>query len=162
MTPGQRGGVGGVGLRPLPLAAYAVLESREGFWRPDEIVAEATAAGVGAHRFFQGLGAAGQHLGCVWVAPLPERWRRYVAEPATARYLMQLTVAAGHRGRGYGRALLAAAAARLAADGVTELCLDVNHTNDVARGLYTSAGFAVAYELETKTGMSKRLTAGGA
>jgi ribosomal protein S18 acetylase RimI-like enzyme len=145
-------------LRPLTLAAYAALESRGGEWRPEEIAAEATAA----DRFFQGLDAAGQHVGCVWVVPLPERWWPYVTDPAAAAYLKQLTVATARRGRGYGRAVLAATEARLAAAGVAELCLDVSHTNTVARRLYTSAGFDVVYELATKAGRRKRLPGAGA
>jgi ribosomal protein S18 acetylase RimI-like enzyme len=145
-------------LRPLTPAACAALESREGEWRPEEVAAEATAA----DRFFQGLDAAGRHVGCVWVTPLPERWWPHVADPAAAAYLNQLTVATARRGRGYGRALLAATEAQLAAAGVAELCLDVSHTNTVGRRLYTSAGFAVVYELATKAGRRKRLPAAAA
>jgi ribosomal protein S18 acetylase RimI-like enzyme len=145
-------------LRPLTLAAYAALESQEGGWRSEEIAAEAAAA----DRFFQGLDAAGQHVGCVWVTPLPARWRPYVADPAAAAYLNQLTVATARRGQGYGRALLAATEAQLAAAGVVGLCLDVSHTNTVGRRLYTSAGFAVVYELPTKAGRHKRLPAAAA
>jgi ribosomal protein S18 acetylase RimI-like enzyme len=144
-----------VALRPLTLAAYTALESQEGGWHPDEIAAEATAA----DHFFQGRDAVGQHVGCVWVTPLPQRWWPYVADPAAAAYLNQLTVAIARRGRGYGRALLAATERQLAAVGVVELCLDVSHTNTVGRRLYTSAGFAIVYELATKAGRRKRLPA---
>lgn len=145
-----------VALRPLTLAAYIALESQEGGWHPDEIAAEAAAV----DSFFQGLDAAGQHVGCVWVTPLPQRWWPYVADPAAAAYLNQLTVATARRGQGYGRALLAATEQQLAAAAVAELCLDVSHTNAVGRRLYTSAGFTVVYELATKAGRRKRLLAG--
>jgi ribosomal protein S18 acetylase RimI-like enzyme len=151
-------GAPSVALRQLTLAAYVVLESQEGEWRPEEIAAEAAAAA----RFFQGRDAAGQHVGCVWVAPLPARWWPYVADPTAAAYLNELTVATARRGRGYGRALLAATERQLATAGVGELCLDVFRTNTVGRRLYTSAGFAVVYELPTKAGRRKRLRAASA
>jgi ribosomal protein S18 acetylase RimI-like enzyme len=96
------------------------------------------------------------------VVPLPERWWPSATDPGAAAYLKQLTVATARRGRGYGRAVLAATEAQLAAAGVAELCLDVFHTNAVARRLYTSAGFEVVYGLATKAGRRKRLPGAGA
>lgn len=52
-----------------------------------------------------------------------------------------IAVAAGARGRGIGRALLAELLAEAARRGVRELFLEVRADNPVARGLYESVGF---------------------
>lgn len=52
-----------------------------------------------------------------------------------------IAVAAGARGRGIGRALLAELLAEAGRRGVRELFLEVRADNPVARGLYESVGF---------------------
>lgn len=59
-------------------------------------------------------------------------------------YLSKLGVPPSVRGRGLGRATLAAFAAEAAGRGFRRLRLDVSAGNDAAIGLYRSAGFAVA------------------
>lgn len=52
-----------------------------------------------------------------------------------------LAVLDGHRGRGIGRALLAAAEAQARTEGCCKLTLEVQEDNAPARGLYGSFGF---------------------
>jgi ribosomal protein S18 acetylase RimI-like enzyme len=53
-----------------------------------------------------------------------------------------LAVLPGHRGRGIGRSLLAAAEAQALAEGCCKLTLEVQEDNTPARRLYESFGFA--------------------
>ncbi len=61
-------------------------------------------------------------------------------------YIRTLAVDRAHRGRGFGRRLLERAIADAQALGCRAVCLDVDADNDVARGLYGSAGFTSIYE----------------
>ena len=63
--------------------------------------------------------------------------------PASAHVQMirGLAVAPGYQGRGIGRALVDAAIEEATARGAVKLSLRVLATNDVARRLYTAAGF---------------------
>lgn len=78
-------------------------------------------------------GPAGEPVGMVWIA------LRH-AELGTA-WIYQITVAAEHRGHGYGRALLRAAEVETARRGATVLALNVFGHNHVARALYESSGY---------------------
>ncbi|MCA3179297.1 MAG: GNAT family N-acetyltransferase [Burkholderiaceae bacterium] len=62
-----------------------------------------------------------------------------------------IAVAASHRGRGVGRALLAAAESLARARGCCKLTLEALEGNATAIGLYRSVGF-VAYELDPAMG----------
>lgn len=62
-------------------------------------------------------------------------------------YVDDLVVLPEHRGRGYGRALLARAEAYAAALGQTTLRLRVKGGNQLARGFYAGAGYT-EYEIE--------------
>ncbi len=61
--------------------------------------------------------------------------------------LRRIVVAAEHRGRGHGRAVLRAAVARVADAGSGRVWLDVKPDNHRARALYESEGFIVEREL---------------
>jgi ribosomal protein S18 acetylase RimI-like enzyme len=67
-------------------------------------------------------------------------WKREPADPAIAEVTC-LLVAAGQRQRGIGRALLDAAVAGLAADGVRRVWLVTTNDNLAALRLYQRAGF---------------------
>jgi ribosomal protein S18 acetylase RimI-like enzyme len=71
-------------------------------------------------------------------------------------WISDIEIAAEQRGRGYGRALLAAAEREAARRGARALALNVFGPNAVARGLYESAGYKV-----TTLQMRKELTDGG-
>lgn len=58
--------------------------------------------------------------------------------------ILNLAVAAAHRRRGIGQALLEEALGCLTARGVTEVYLEVRESNRAARSLYTARGFRVA------------------
>jgi ribosomal protein S18 acetylase RimI-like enzyme len=79
-------------------------------------------------------------------------WERLDEPPGTYALVSDLAVAAGHRGRGLGRALLRAAEEQARAAGARELCIQVMSENEVARGLYLASGFTPYLEL-----LSKRL-----
>lgn len=62
-----------------------------------------------------------------------------------AAHLYSLVVDPRHRGRGIGRAFVAAVLARLGEMGMVEVVLQVLESNQVARDLYASLGFADLY-----------------
>ena len=65
----------------------------------------------------------------------------------TGTELRRIVVAAEHRGRGHGRAVLRAALARVADGGSGRVWLDVKPDNRRARALYETEGFTVEREL---------------
>ena len=86
----------------------------------------------------------GTQLGTLWLGPHPER--------PTAAVVYDIEIAAGYRGRGFGRAAMLAAE-RLALDaGITEIGLNVFGFNTSAQQLYASLGYQVV-----ATQMTKRL-----
>lgn len=88
------------------------------------------------HLFFvaESEGAVVGHLWlCMTVRPdSPEAW------------IYAIEIDADKRGRGYGRALLAAAEAEAASRGATVIALNVFGPNTVARSLYDSAGYEIS------------------
>ena len=79
---------------------------------------------------------AGRIIGALTCEREPRRKVQHIA------HLVGMMVADTHRGRGIGRALLAATIARLqAAPGVAQLTLSVTASNRAAVGLYESMGF---------------------
>jgi ribosomal protein S18 acetylase RimI-like enzyme len=86
-----------------------------------------------AHAVWSAVGPDGVTVGWLWVQPSRQRSR--------SAFLYQITVAAPFRGRGYGRAMLAALEERLVRDGIDELLLHVNVGNLPARRLYAAAGY---------------------
>jgi ribosomal protein S18 acetylase RimI-like enzyme len=69
-------------------------------------------------------------------------WVRFDDDAPEAAHLYQMWVAAEHRRRGVGRALVDAAAAWARAMGATRLELDVTTSNEAAVRLYEGVGFA--------------------
>lgn len=117
----------------------------EGFLRP-----EGPAPG---HRVWKAVDESGERTGWVWIGPPPVR----TLDVPSKRWLYQITVEPPVRGKGYGRAALAAAETVLAGEGVSELYLNVFRWNTIARNLYDSAGYVVIHDGETDTGMKKEL-----
>lgn len=68
----------------------------------------------------------------------------------TAAWIYEIEIDEQHRGGGFGRALLAAAEAEAAAHGATSIGLNVFGPNQVARDLYTSAGYEITSMLMRK------------
>jgi len=105
------------------------------------------------HRVYRAVDTSNRGVGWIWVGPppvrplnLPTRW-----------WLYQITVDAPLRGKGYGRAMLAATEELVSREGGQELYLNVFRWNSVARAMYDSAGYAVVHDSETETGMRKTL-----
>ncbi len=145
-------------------AEYGEAKARAGFWTREvarDRAREEIASLVGpdpakrGHAFFFGVNAGGERVGWTWVGPVPG------TRPArTQRWLFQILVDEAVRGRGYGRALLAAVERHLAKAGVRELRLNVFRYNEVAIGLYSSAGYEVvrdeAKNLEMRKALARR------
>ena len=94
------------------------------------------------------------------MSPAPAFVERYgVRDPTRARWLSQITVTEGRRGRGYGRGMLAALHARLAAEGVDALYLRVYDWNAAARRLYARSGYQVVRQFPTDAHLRKQLAA---
>jgi ribosomal protein S18 acetylase RimI-like enzyme len=98
-------------------------------------------------RAWAGLNRTVECVGWVWVKPL---------EPAVA-FLEQITVAESVRRQGYGRAILRALEELLADEGIEELRLNVNRTNEPARALYAGAGYEQTSGDERRLFLRKRL-----
>ena len=82
-------------------------------------------------------------------------WIGFRDTDRTAAWIYEIEVDETHRGGGYGRALLAAAEQEAAQQGATSIGLNVFGPNQIARDLYTSAGYDV-----TSIQMSKSLNGG--
>jgi ribosomal protein S18 acetylase RimI-like enzyme len=124
--------------------AYAAEHVRAGHWAADQ--AETLAAGQVDDLLPAGPDSpgmlllvastpGGEPVGLVWVAldrPRPgEAW------------IYDIEVDSGHRGQGYGRALLQAAEQEAARHGSKAIGLNVFGTNTVARRLYETSGYQV-------------------
>jgi ribosomal protein S18 acetylase RimI-like enzyme len=136
------------------IVAYASDNVRIGAWPADG--AESRAAGdlarilpdgqaTPGHDFRSILNAEGQAVGVLWFAPNQPPNRRAI-------FVWDILVAAEFRGRGYGRAALAALELVAGQLGYEAIELHVFGDNDVARNLYRSAGY-----VETNVSMVKRL-----
>lgn len=141
----------------------ACSHQRDGSWPRCESQARARAelSGVverqraatsqGDQRLLAAHTAGGETVGWLWVKlPPPGAW-------AGSAFLCQMTVAREHRRRGYGRAMLAALEALLAAEDITELRLNVWEENCAAKALYASAGYEVWQRHETLRQLRKSL-----
>jgi len=146
------------------VADYAAQRAGEGSWPADEaperaqqellpiLEREHRAAADAGHRRWTARSADGESVGWLWVTPPT------AAMPADSAFLYQITVKPACRGRGYGRAMLAALEAVLAGEGIGELRLNVNDANTPARRLYASAGFELVERYAAKRQLRKHLS----
>jgi GNAT superfamily N-acetyltransferase len=140
-------------------ADYADAKARAGMWPAEDALVRArkeiaeVLAQPGPHEILKAIDAKGREVGWVWVGPVPE-----ANSPSTIRWLYQITVEKRLRGRGYGRALLAATERWVRGQGASELRLNVFAWNQVAISLYESSGYEVAERAETNLEMRKRLS----
>ena len=124
---------------------YALEAAQAGKWGPDEAVERARAET--AEALPDGVATAGM-LFLVAEAPdgalVGRLWLSLEAPraPGTA-WVYDIEVEPALRGRGLGRALLAAAERELAARGATSVGLNVFAQNTTALGLYETSGYAV-------------------
>jgi ribosomal protein S18 acetylase RimI-like enzyme len=147
----------------IQVVEHADQEQRAGFWSKEEALARSREESADlladrlrarGHRFFKALGPGGGRVGWAWDGPPPA-----ALGLVNHRWLYQMTVEAPLRGKGYGRAMLAALEAMLAAEGVDNLRLNVYAWNTIALSLYRSAGYEVVYDGEKEKNMVKRLRA---
>lgn len=92
--------------------------------------------------------ADGAAVGRLWLAEREMAGRR-------ALFVYDITIDAGHQGRGFGRAAMQLAEDEARARGIGRIELNVFGGNDVARGLYRSLGY-----VETSVQMAKVLDPG--
>jgi ribosomal protein S18 acetylase RimI-like enzyme len=75
----------------------------------------------------------GEQVGQVWIA---------LNRPGPgSAWIFDIEISPGHRGRGYGRALLQAAEEQARQHGASAIGLNVFGANTVARNLYESSGY---------------------
>jgi len=141
---------------------FAAQKARAGLWTPEEAPQRSRDALQGlitgvirgqGHRFYKAANESGHLCGWIWIGPPPDA-RRVPNE----QYLYQITVDENVRGRGYGRMMLQALEALLAAEGVETLRLNVFSTGTGSRGLYDSAGYEVLSAGEASAELCKRLS----
>lgn len=176
--PRRRAPRGAVELLPLDDAGYAEFAARQVLEYADQLVrAGEVGAADGAriarerladlladrlraagHEFLRAVSPAGVPLGWIWTSPPPPFLD---ADAARTRWLSQLTIDESLRGRGWGRAVLAAVEARLAAAGVEALWLRVFDWNLPARALYAACGYEPAARFAVDAHLRKRLAPPG-
>jgi len=168
-------------LVPLTDSEYADFAERQvtesarqrlaaGEWTPEEAAQRARAENAElladrlrsrGHTFYKGVRVAdGELVGWLWVDPGPVFLEQYGERgQAGTRWLGQITVRDELRGQGYGRALLEALHAQLAAEGVERLYLRVYDWNTAARRLYARCGYEVVRQFPTDAHLRKHLAA---
>ncbi|ADL47797.1 GNAT family N-acetyltransferase [Micromonospora aurantiaca (nom. illeg.)] len=127
-------------------AGYAREHVTAGNWTPEEALGRAREATVGflpqgiatpGMLFLVGELADGSPVGRLWIGLTHPRGL------ADCAFLYDIEVAAGHRGRGLGRALLAAGERAAREHGAQALELNVFGANETARKLYETSGYRV-------------------
>ena len=114
-------------------AGEAVKESR---WNVTQILPDG-AATAGQHLWTARDTVTGERVGVLWVEVRPRAC-------TTEAFIYDIEVEAHMRGRGYGRSIMDACAARARELGATRVGLQVAGHNEVARRLYTSLGYREA------------------
>lgn len=129
-------------------------EARECAWADliRVIAWEHKAARAERQRLLTALTSSGESVGWLWVKLGPP------GPSGRSAFLCQMTVAPAVRQQGYGRAMLAALEAMLAAEGFVELRLNVCEANLPAKRLYAAAGFELVAQHATMRQLRKRLT----
>lgn len=140
------------------IARYAADKAEAGNWPADQ--AGALAARQVDGLLPQGAGTAGMLL-LIAETPAHERvghvWVQLRSPEAGGEaWIFDIEVEPAQRGKGHGRALLAAAERETAAHGVPTIGLNVFGANVVARDLYESSGYEI-----TSMQMRKHLAAAG-
>ena len=129
--------------------AYAEDQVQAGNWAPDEALDRArqsNAALLPRGRdtdgmvLLTGLAPGGEPVGRIWLG------LEHPRGTADCAFLYDIEVDEPHRGRGYGRALLAAAEEAARSRGRSALELNVFGGNTAAIGLYASAGYVVVQQ----------------
>jgi ribosomal protein S18 acetylase RimI-like enzyme len=126
---------------------YAEEQVVAGRWSAEEAVTESRSNVTGIlpdgpatadqHLWTARDSVTGERVGVLWVEVRPRAG-------TTEAYINDIEVDAGHRGRGYGRAIMDACAARARELGATRVGLQVAGHNAVARKLYASLGYQEA------------------
>ncbi len=136
--------------------AYADDQVRAGNWAPDEALDRARQSnaallprgrGTDGMLFLVAQGPGGEPVGRLWLG------LEHPRGTADCAFLYDIEVDEPHRGKGYGRALLAAAEEAARSRGVRALELNVFGGNTAAIALYESAGYVVVQQQ-----MRRRLT----
>jgi ribosomal protein S18 acetylase RimI-like enzyme len=130
--------------RERAVSEYAAEHVQAGNWKPEEAYQRAEMETDGL--LPEGVDTAGMVLlvgesgggvvGMVWVGEAPKR-------TGAGWWVYDIEVVAAHRGRGYGRALLAEAEREARRHGAGSIGLNVFGSNRVARHLYDSSGYEV-------------------
>jgi ribosomal protein S18 acetylase RimI-like enzyme len=139
--------------RERAVAGYAEQQVRAGEWpagRAEQLAAEQTdsllAKGVETPNVL--LVSAETQEGVV----VGRAWLALAETVREGAWLYDIEIEPSHRGRGYGRALLAALEELALSHGASEIGLNVFAENSAARGLYESSGYEA-----TSLHMRKRL-----
>jgi ribosomal protein S18 acetylase RimI-like enzyme len=124
------------------IPAYAAENVQAGDWDPDQaetLAARETDDLLPAGPQTPGMlvlaaeNGNGEQVGQVWIA---------LSRPGPgSAWIYDIEISPGHRGRGYGRALLQAAEERARQHGASAIGLNVFGANTVARNLYESSGY---------------------
>lgn len=134
-------------LRDRLVREYAAEHVATGTWTPE--MAAARAAEETDRLLPQGVNTPGVRI---LMAESPDGdavgflWLALERRPGAAggAWIYDIEILPEYRGRGFGRALLAAAEAEAAAHGVNSVGLNVFGSNLIARNLYESAGYSVS------------------
>lgn len=103
-------------------------------------------AGVNSHGHrFRSIEDRGRAIGRLWYGPL--------GESSDDRYLFEIDIDEGERGRGAGRWAMHAVISELACSKVVRLGLNVSRSNTAAVTLYESLGFRVGHANESGSEM---------
>ncbi len=134
-------------LRDRLVREYAADHVAAGTWTPE--MAAARAAEETDRLLPQGVNTPGVRI---LMAETPDGdavgflWLALERQPGAGggAWIYDIEILPEYRGRGFGRALLAAAEAEAAAHGVNSVGLNVFGSNLIARNLYESAGYSVS------------------